>query len=1184
MGKKLKLQAGILLLLVLLVVPASTEEILPYLISKSDLSIDSLCVGVNAGIFPHPDPSLCHVFITCTVGKPTTYQCAGEFIFDPNSFSCIHGDRNQCATRIEPDWDIFCTNVSYAFYEHPTMCSEFLFCSHGEVKRYSCPIGEIWSQEDGACQPGNWDTCELLHIESACQGHPDGVQAYPTDCTRYLQCDQEQTTVIDCPRGEVFEEQAGQCVAGNTETCVRIDSICQDASNGTMLKHPNECDLFISCQEGSANAHQCPTGEIFNVQAKFCAPGNPDTCHIYPLESMCRNAPSGTVYPRPDDCTQFVLCNGGEPAAMKCPIGQILHAPTRSCRPGNTNTCELTGSLCQDQPDGLVIAHPNLCEIFITCQGGAVRIQSCPNQEILRPDTQSCVPGNSLTCEFEPVERMCIGQMNSVNFPHPTDCSMFVMCNLQNALTQTCPAGSIYSALTRSCVPGNESTCEQFDTICTGRPDGIIPHPTKCTAFIYCSSGRPIFEQCAQGTVYQQGLSGCVVGNTETCTHATNICTDQPDGTTLDHPNECNLIVMCMMQQPAVMYCPAGEIFNTRTKFCTPGDAETCQMHPVETMCANKPHGSAYPHPHNCTQLVHCNSGQAIVSACPDGHVLHPGSGSCRPGNTNTCELIENVCQNQPDGLILKHPSHCGHFIWCQKGSMSVQSCPSGEILLPEAQLCLPGDANKCEYHPIDQMCLNKADYTRFPHPAECSKFVSCQGQKVAVESCPIGSIYHASTRSCVPGHEATCERFDRLCVGRPDEIIPHPLVCTAYIHCASKVAVFEQCAQGTIFDREQRGCIVGNTKSCVKDNDLCANQPDGTIIGHPNECDLYIMCLAHRPAPLRCPDGEIFNAEAQLCVPGKILEDSCQFDSIEEMCANMKDNTIYPHPNDCTQFVKCNGSKAIVNDCPAGEILHGLSKSCQPGNTKTCKFFDRVCQNQPDGAVFEHPSLCGQFIECRNGGETVHSCPEGEILRPDDKRCAPGNTSTCELEPIDQICIGKPNDRQYRHPTDCQQYVRCQDSQPVVENCRPGTIFQATSQSCVAGNGNTCSFLDGTCAGRPDGVLPHPQGCDLFLICTSGITSALRCPEGEILHPEFLVCATGNADDCTLAPVTTEAPIVSVCKGRPDGNYTHPMLCHLYIQCTNGDTEILSCPSDQIFVGVIRNCAPGNQGTCIPL
>nr|XP_040232865.2 multiple epidermal growth factor-like domains protein 6 [Anopheles coluzzii] len=1170
------------LVLLAFALPVKPDEKLAYFVAKNDHSIESVCVGVNAGIHPHPDPALCYVFITCTFEQSTAYQCAEGFVFDRAMLRCIPGDRDQCPERTEPDWDQFCSGVSYAFYALPAVCWEFVFCSLGNANRYSCPMGEIWSQREGACLPGNWDTCELLELEISCQNRPDGVLPHPTNCTSFLECNNGQTTISECSRGEVFDQTLERCVAGNTETCVRIDNVCRDKADGTVLAHPNECDLFILCQGGQEVANLCPSGEILNVQAQFCVPGNADTCQFHPVETMCQNASIGAIYPHPNSCTQFVSCITSQGVTTFCPAGQIFHAPSGSCRVGNTNTCELIIDVCEGQADFSVLEHPSICSLFIWCQGGTVTVQPCPNGEILRPDAQFCVPGNQLTCEFDPIDRMCVGQIDSVSFPHPTECAQFVACFRGETLVQTCPKGSVYHASTRSCVPGDDDTCERFDSICSGRPDGIIPHPTTCNAFVYCTSGQAVFEQCGPGTILKQGISGCVVGNTETCTEAKTICTDHADHTLVGHPSECNLIVVCMMQQPTLRSCPAGEIFNSTTLLCIPGDLNTCQVHPVETMCRNRPYGAVYPHPSDCTQFVRCAGEQPNVQVCPAGHVLHHSSMSCRPGDTNTCEVMENVCQNQTHGVILQHPSLCGHFVWCQSGAITINPCPVGEILRPDVQFCVPGNLTTCEYAPIDRMCLGQADHIRFPHPTECSSFVACQGQNGVVQSCPAGSVYSAKARSCTPGNEATCERFENICVGRPESMIAHPNTCTAYIHCSSNLAVYQQCAPGTVFEPSLGGCVVGNTETCTRNDGMCVGQPDGSILTHPNECDLYILCVSQQAAPLRCPPGEILNEQAQICAPGNVT--SCQFNPVEKMCHNKINNAIYPHPNDCSRFVQCTDGQGIVKDCPPGEILHGSSRTCRPGNTATCQFLDGVCQGRPDGWVIEHQSLCGHFIQCQQGVASVHSCPGGEILRPDAQLCVPGNPTSCVFDPVEKMCMGRPDGRVYPHPNNCTQYLRCQNSQPTLETCRPGTIFRATTQSCVAGNGDTCTFLDYSCAGRPDGVIPHPEGCALFLLCTSGFTAAFRCPEGEILHPEFLVCAAGNADDCSLAPVTTEPSIISVCEGRPDGNYTHPLLCYLFIHCTKGATEIRSCPKDQIFVGAIRGCAPGNQESCIPL
>ncbi|EAA00608.5 AGAP011617-PA, partial [Anopheles gambiae str. PEST] len=1010
--------------------------------------VERMCLGRPDGII-YPHPTNCQLYISCQNSQAVVTSCRPGTIFRATTQSCVAGNGDTCTFL-----DGTCVGRPDGVIPHPEGCALFLLCTSGTTAAFRCPEGEILHPEFLVCAAGNADDCSLAPVTteppiiSVCEGRPDGNYTHPLLCYLFIRCTNGDTEILSCPPNQIFvgairdcapgnqETCIPLCVAGNTETCVRADNVCRDRADGTVLAHPNECDLFMLCQGGQEVANPCPSGEILNVQAQFCVPGNADTCRFHPVETMCQNASVGAIYPHPNSCTQFVSCITSQGVTTFCPAGQIFHAPSGSCRVGNTNTCELIVDVCEGQADFSVLEHPSICSLFIWCQGGTVTVQPCPNGEILRPDAQFCVPGNQLTCEFDPIDRMCVGQIDSVSFPHPTECAQFVACFRGETLVQTCPKGSVYHASTRSCVPGNDDTCERFDSICSGRLDGIIPHPTTCNAFVYCTSGQAVFEQCGPGTIFKQGLSGCVVGNTETCTEAKTICTDHADHTLVGHPSECNLIVVCMMQQPTLRSCPAGEIFNSTTLLCIPGDLNTCQVHPVETMCRNREYGAVYPHPSDCTQFVRCAGEQPNVQVCPAGHVLHHSSMSCRPGDTNTCEVMENVCQNQTDGVILQHPSLCGHFVWCEGGAITINPCPVGEILRPDVQFCVPGNLTTCEYAPIDRMCLGQADHIRFPHPTECSSFVACQGQNGVVQSCPAGSVYSAKARSCMPGNEATCERFENICFGRPESMIAHPNTCTAYIHCSSNLAVYQQCAPGTVFEPSLGGCVVGNTATCTRNDGMCVGQSDGSILTHPNECDLYILCVSQQAAPLRCPPGEILNEQAQICAPGNVT--SCQFNPVETMCHNKVNNAIYPHPNDCSRFVQCSDGQGIVKDCPPGEILHGSTRTCRPGNTATCQFLDGVCQGRPDGWVIEHQSLCGHFIQCQQGVASVHSCPGGEILRPDAQLCVPGNPTSCVFDPVEQMCMGRPDGRVYPHPNNCTQYLRCQNSQPTLETCRP--------------------------------------------------------------------------------------------------------------------------------------------------
>uniref|UniRef100_A0AAG5DH83 Chitin-binding type-2 domain-containing protein n=1 Tax=Anopheles atroparvus TaxID=41427 RepID=A0AAG5DH83_ANOAO len=989
----LKLTFALVALLV--VAHQATGQLILFPVAEDDPVVESVCIGMNAGIFQHPDPSLCHVYISCTFERPTVYQCAAGLVFDASSLQCIPGDGEQCVDQSLPEWNAVCTTVSYAFFPDPFECWKFVFCRLGQPNRFTCPDGEIWSQKDGACLLGDRDTCEVLNL---CTDRPDGAVAHPTDCTQYLQCSGGQTTVMACSRGLIFDPTVGRCVVGNTDTCTPAVDVCRGVAND-LRPHPNECHLFVFCSLGEASVLICPPGEIFRPDIRFCVPGNRDTCQFSPVETACVGRPPGVV-PHPDSCELFLSCNNGVSTVMSCPGGTIFNPQTGNCAEGDPETCLVTEGLCDLQPDETVLEHPHLCGMFIICRGGDAFVNPCPPGEILRVDAQFCVPGNPVTCERLPLDRMCEGRDGGLFLPHPTDCGQFVSCVQGQTVENRCPPGNIFNAPTQTCIPGNEQTC-------------------------------------------------------------------------------------------------------------TP---------------------------------------------------------------------LTGVCANVPDGTVLAHPDRCDFFIWCTEGRPTVNPCPPGQILQLELQFCMPGNPTTCELTSVDGMCVGQPDSTMFPHPQNCAQFVRCDRETAIVERCGAGSIYQASSRTCVPGNADTCERFEGLCVGLPDGPIPHPTVCSSFIHCEGGVAFFLECPPGNIF--LEVACEVGNTDTCTTTPEVCVGQAPGAILEHPNACSLYILCDSE-PIVLPCPPGQILNVDAQFCAPGDA--DSCVFSPVETMCQGMEDGAIYPHPSDCALFVQCFGGTATVQACPVGQILDAPNGNCRPGNTATCQFIDGLCQGRPDEWVIEHPNLCGHFIWCQEGTVQVLPCPDREILRPDAQFCVPGDVASCSFDPVERMCDGRPDGLIYPHPTDCRASVRCEGGLPVVELCRPGTIFRVQTRGCVPGNANTCELLDTLCAGRPDGVLPHPGGCDLFILCTSGVTSALRCPEGEILHPEFLTCAAGNADDCSLSPVTTEPPIISVCEGRPDGNYTHPLLCYLFIRCTAGETDILSCPPNHIFVGAIRDCAPGSQETCIP-
>ncbi|XP_055531885.1 uncharacterized protein LOC129722461 [Wyeomyia smithii] len=980
--------------------------------AASDDILEGFCEGVTAGIFPHPDPQLCYKYVSCVFEEFNVYQCAEDFVFDDELFECVPGSWDDCISNVDPELEEFCSEVSFGVFEYPGNCTRFIFCELGRPTVIDCLEDEIWWQEQGVCLFGNRDTCQPGDI--FCMGRPDGIIPHPNGCEFFIECLNERSTELECPRGHIFSFGLNECVVGSAQTCRSLEDVCVESSESAH-PHPDFCDSFIRCENNHARIEDCGENEIFRPDIRFCVPGDAQTCIPSRPEVACEGRPDGIV-PHPDECNQFIRCEGGSAIVETCPTGMILRPELAECVAGDSETCELMDGVCVGRPNGYVIEHPNYCGMFIWCQDGEAQVHNCPWEEILRPDMQFCVPGNSETCDADPIEEMCDGRSGPVIYPHPYRCDQYMICEEENQNIFTCPDDHIVEPGTIRCVPGNPETCTLYNKLCVGRPDGVIPHPSRCQLYISCYAEQVTIESCPDGHIFDSTESRCIPGNTETCDNLDDYCIDLPDGI-IPHPNRCDLFMRCSDGVTSVHSCPWGEILRPDMEFCVPGDRDTCEVTPIEKMCAGREGPTIYPHPEDCTVWIKCLDGQLTVQSCQEGNVIQPGTIQCVPGNSETCELYVDRCADIEQGL-LPHPSGCHLFLRCTDGQTSVGTCVRGTI------------------------------------------FVS-----------------NGSGGSCVVGNIETCESLIDVCGALPDQVIPHPNYCDLLIECRDGVTTMRPCAEGLIL--------------------------------HPN---------------------------MQVCSPGDA--DSCEHLPVEDMCLGQP-QAIFPPPDQtqCSDFVICSNGLATVSTCPVGTVLRPRFLDCVPGDIETCEYFPHLCLFRPNENI-AHPTRCDLFISCISEVAHIVPCDRGATFAPETGLCAPGDQDTCE------------------------------------------------------------SFFD-MCDGLETAILEHPIHCDVFVVCMSGQAVVFACSIGQILDPERLVCAPGDADTCELYPMPEtsigsclpqEAPgceqkaitiTDEICEKSGTYNVPYPFACQKYVQCISRRARVRDCPQTHVFNSMLNICIPGTATKC---
>ncbi|XP_058443895.1 peritrophin-1-like [Malaya genurostris] len=125
----------------------------------------------------------------------------------------------------------------------------------------------------------------------------------------------------------------------------------------------------------------------------------------------------------------------------------------------------------------------------------------------------------------------------------------------------------------------------------------------------------------------------------------------------------------------------------------------------------------------------------------------------------------------------------------------------------------------------------------------------------------------------------------------------------------------------------------------------------------------------------------------------------------------------------------------------------------------------------------------------------------------------AAGSSSFCPSEGIRRFSLPRLNTR----------YVQCTEGVPTLNECEPGTVFDASLELClplilVAGDSGARVV---ECPDQSDSdeviYIRHPKRCDVYFMCTKGVPYEQQCPEGTYFNPNVNVCDKVENVECVI-------------------------------------------------------------------
>ncbi|XP_055600762.1 uncharacterized protein LOC129749732 [Uranotaenia lowii] len=150
---------------------------------------------------------------------------------------------------------------------------------------------------------------------------------------------------------------------------------------------------------------------------------------------------------------------------------------------------------------------------------------------------------------------------------HPTECTQYISCYIEEAYVISCPAGQNYDLTVPTC--SATARCNTFN--CTGDTTvDFLPIPGVCTHYVACFFDIPMAEECAPGTEFSETQGGCVPEADSDC--LANPCTGVTDPATglemHEHPRNCNQYIICDGLDMYLFDCGTDLCFDLASSSC----------------------------------------------------------------------------------------------------------------------------------------------------------------------------------------------------------------------------------------------------------------------------------------------------------------------------------------------------------------------------------------------------------------------------------------------------------------------------------------------------------------------------------------------------------------------------------------------------------------------------------------
>ncbi|XP_022816846.1 uncharacterized protein LOC111349827 [Spodoptera litura] len=423
------------------------------------------------------------------------------------------------------------------------------------------------------------------------------------------------------------------------------------------------------------------------------------------------------------------------------------------------------------------------------------------------------------------------------------------------------------------------------------------------------------------------------------------------------------------------------------------------------------------------------------------------------------------------------------------------------------------------------------------------------------------------------------------------------------------------------------------------------------TNIRHPTLCNSFYYCNGNKSVQFFCVDGYEYDpsrgcveiAEGGCTLQSTITTEAVTVKLYLSICA-VDPNGNIPHPEMCNSFYNCTGGQATQLNCTDGFEFDPNVNSCVPIAEGGCTMSkattprgETTAQHVPTTAA---PETTEQEVVTTAAPETT----EQEVVTtaaPETTEQEVVTTAAPETTTQNVTTTAAPMTTEQEVTTTVAPMTTEQEVTTTVAPTMT-TLAPTTASDDIPDVGTTTKALDDTttaavdttneapiCAPDVCGVVPHPDRCDTFYLCSAGNALPFTCSKELEFDPETKSCVPIAEGGCTLskattpageytvqevtttaAPTTTTLAPTTASDDIPDddtttralddtttaavdttnedicapgeyGNIPHPDRCDAYYFCFAGNAFLFTCTEELEFDPKTKSCVPIAKGGC---